>query len=89
MALRFSCKNAAVAQAGTTFAHLITNPSTGAADTPDEWAFNHRGAPPAAASQACTLYMSTAPGTTSFILASSSGATTADVFAYSNHSLVE
>lgn len=72
MALRYSCKNAACAEAGTAYTH-------GLLATPDEWYFNHRGVPPAAASRACTLYLS-AVGSTTITLASSSGATTADVF---------
>lgn len=78
MGLLYTSKNAAVAQAGTTFAHGLT--SGGANQTPDEWFFNHRGAPPAAASQACTLYL-VSIGSTNIVLASSSGATTTDLFA--------
>lgn len=78
MGLLYTSKNAAVAVAGTTFAHGLL--SGGANQTPDEWSFNHRGAPPAAASQACTLYLASV-GSTNLVLASSSGATTADVFA--------
>jgi hypothetical protein len=80
MALRYSCKNVAVAQAGKAFTHSL-------GDTPDEWAFNHRGVPPAAASRACTLYLA-AVGSTTITLASASGATTADVFAVRNHSII-
>ncbi len=81
MALRYSSKGAAVAVAGTNFAH-----SLGA--TPDEWSCNHFGPPPTAASHACTLYVS-AVGATNISLASTSGATTADVFASITHSIID
>jgi len=80
MALRYSSKNKAVAVAGTAFTHSLGT-------TPDEWFFNHRSAPPTAASHACTLYMS-AVGATTITLASTSGATTADVFCAVTHTIV-
>lgn len=84
MALRFSSKNAAVAVAGTVFTHSITVAAV--ATAPDEWAFNHRGAPPAG--NVCTLYLVAAPGTTSMTVASSSGATTADIFCSLQHTII-
>lgn len=84
MALRYSCTACAVAVAGTTHAHGILNQNTGAAAAPDEWCFNVRG--PVAALN--ILYMSGAPGTTSFIIAASSAAGTADVFAWKKHSVL-
>ena len=86
MARRYSSKGAAVAVAGTTFTHGLTK-KDGSALTPDEWSFNHSGAPPAG--NVCSLYMATAPGAASCILASSSGATTADIFMSSTHSSIE
>ncbi len=79
MALRYSSKSAAVAVAGTNFAH-------GLGETPTEWSFNHRGAPPAPL--AATLYLA-AVGSTNIQLASASGATTCDVFASVVHSVIQ
>lgn len=77
MALRFSCKGAAVALAGTNFAHLL-----GVA--PDEWSINLRGPTPGAA----VLYVSAAPGATNITVAASGAAGTGDIFAWVNHSIV-
>lgn len=84
MALRYSCKNAAVAVAGTAFTHGLTN-HAGTATAPDEWAFNHRGAPSGGYG---SLYLTAAPTTTTITLASGSGATTADVFCAINHTSI-
>lgn len=84
MALRYSCKNAAVAVAGTAFTHSLTE--NGVATAPDEWAINHRGAP---SGGYASLYLSAAPTTTTITFASGSGATTADVFCSINHSIVD
>lgn len=77
MGLRFSCKAAAVALAGTTFNHLL-------AAVPDEWKFSLRGPGPGAAA----LYLTGAPTSTSLIVAASGAAGTADVFAHVNHTVI-
>lgn len=84
MALRYSCKNSAIAIAGTTHTHLIADPN-GVAVAPDEWAMNWRVGVPALSE----MYMVAAPGTTSFQVATTSGSGTADIFAWYNHSSVE
>ena len=84
MALRFSCKNAVVALAGTTFVHSCTLTPGGTASTPDEWKFNHRGAPPAGSPP---MYL-VSIGTTNMVVAAASGATTGDIFASLNHSII-
>lgn len=77
MALRFQCKAAAVAQAGTTFNHLL-------AAVPDEWKFNPRGPTPGT----CQFYVVSAPTSTVFIVAASGAAGTADVFVCRNHTII-
>ena len=85
MALRFSCKNVSITAAGITFNPALTGPSSAnavyTAQTADEWAFNYRGAAPAGATN---LYLAPAPAATTFIVASTSGTATADVFAWVN-----
>lgn len=89
MALRYSSTNQAIAVAGTTFAHGLTDAITGAAAAPTEWFFNHRTAIPGGADPlGGTIYLTAAPGTTSLVLASASGATTGDVFAAVVHTVV-
>ena len=78
MALRFQCKAAAVALAGTTFNHLL-------ATTPDEWKFNPRG--PGAGT--CQFYLVSAPTSTVFIVAASGAAGTADIFVSKNHTIIK
>lgn len=78
MGLRFSCKAAAVALAGTTFTHGL-----GAA--PDEWKMNLRGPSPGAAA----IYVTAAPTSTSIIVAASGAAGTADVFCHVNHTFIQ
>lgn len=78
MALRFSCKAAAVALAGTNYAHGL-----GAA--PDEWAVNLRG--PGAG--AAIAYVSAAPDATNITVAASDAAGTVDVFCARNHSIIQ
>lgn len=78
MSLRFSCKNAVVALAGTAFTH-------GLGAVPDEWSFNHRGALPAASPP---MYLSTY-STTTFTVCASSGATTGDIFCSLAHSIIQ
>lgn len=83
MTMRFSSKNAAIALAGTSFAHGLTR--NGVAAVPEEWACNHRGAPPAGSPP---MYLVTATST-AIVFAASSGATTGDVFASLNHSIMK
>lgn len=78
MALRFSCKAAACALAGTNYAHGL-----GAA--PDEWSINLRGPTPGAA----VLYVTAAPDATNITVAASGAAGTADVFCSRNHSIIQ
>ncbi len=78
MGLRFSCKAAAVAVAGTTFNH-------GLAQTPSEWKFNLRGPSPGAA----VLYLTAAPTSTSIIVAASGAAGTGDIFCHVNHTFIQ
>lgn len=77
MGLRFSCKAAACAVAGTTYNH-------GLQAVPDEWKFNLRG--PGAG--AAALYVVSAPTSTSIIIAASGAAGTADVFCHVNHTFI-
>lgn len=74
MGLRFSCKAAAVSQAGTTFNH-------GLQAVPDEWKMNLRGPSPGAAA----IYVTAAPTSTSIVVAASGANGTADVFCKVNH----
>lgn len=78
MALRFACKAAAVALAGTNFAH-------GLGTTPDEWYINLRGPTPGAA----VLYVSAAPDGTNIQVAASGAAGTGDIFCAVNHSIIK
>jgi len=78
MATRYSCKGAAVVEAGTAFTH-----SLGAA--PDEWSINLRGPVPGATN----IYVEGAPSTTTLTVAASGAAGTCDVFAHINHSIVQ
>lgn len=78
MALRFSCKAAAVVQGGTTFAH-------GLGTTPDEWKINLRGPTPGAA----VLYVSQAPDGTNIIVAASGASGTGDIFCAVNFSMIK
>lgn len=78
MALRFQCKAALVALAGTTFNHLIQQ-------IPDEWKFNPRG--PNAGT--CQFYLVQAPTSTTFVVAASGAAGTADVFVSKNHTIIK
>jgi hypothetical protein len=78
MGLRYSCKACATAVAGTTHTH-------GLGTTPDEWAMNLRGPTAGAA----VVYMAAAPGATTFVVAASGAAGTADVFAWVNHTFIQ
>lgn len=78
MALRFSCKAAAVAQGGTTFAH-------GLGSTPNEWMMNLRGPTPGAVA----LYVTQAPDGTNIIVAASGAAGTGDIFCAVVHSIIQ
>jgi hypothetical protein len=85
MPLRFQCKGAAVALAGTTFNHGL-GPAMAAIGLtqPDEWSVVGRG--PVAAS--AMFYVSGTPTSTSIIIAASGAAGTADVFVSVNHSSI-
>lgn len=72
----------AVAEAGTAFTHGLN--IAGSAVTPDWYHFHHNGAVPAG--NVCTLYFVSATST-SFTVASSSGATTANIFLSYRHSI--
>ena len=77
MGRRFSCKGAAVVEAGTVYTH-------GLGATPDEWRINLRGPTPGAQ----TIYVTTVSAT-SITVAASGAAGTCDVFAHVNHSIVK
>lgn len=78
MALRYTCKACAVAQAGTTHAH-------GLGAVPDEWSINLRGP---GAGAAC-VYVGGAPDATNIIVTASGAAGTCDVFASVSHSIIK
>jgi len=77
MALRFSCKGAQIAQAGTTFVHAL-------GVIPDEWYANLVGPTPGAAS----LYRTGLPTSQNIIFAASGAAGTGDIFVSSTHSSI-
>ncbi len=80
MAYRFSCKSAAIATGGTTYAHGLTR--GGVATAPDEWFFNARDG------TTTGLFLTATPGTTSMIVSTTAATGLVDIFAAIAHSIL-
>lgn len=84
MALRFQCKGAAVALAGTVFTHGLVHPALGPI-VPDEWNAVLAGPTPGAVA----LYRVGLPTTSQMTWAASGAAGTGDIFVSVNASIIK